>query len=78
MIFNKQASKDYQAKQSKHRIERLGILVNIILIYYFLGAAEAVIVGVAMAVYALSEINANLMYANLSKERELGLHDIED
>ena len=77
MIINKQASKEYQAKQSKNRAERLGVVLLIGLVSYFVGVAEAGIVGVTAAVYALSEINANLMYANFLKERELGLHDIE-
>lgn len=78
MIFNKKASEDYRAKQTKRRNERLGVVLLIGLIAYFVGVAEAVLVGVVMAVYALSEIDASLSYANFLKERELGLHDIED
>lgn len=78
MIFNKKASEDYRAKQAKRRNERLGVVLLIGLIAYFVGVAEAVLVGVVMAVYALSEIDASLSYANFLKERELGLHDIED
>ena len=77
-MFNKKAMKDYQAKQAKRRNERLGVVVLISLIAYFVGVAEAVGVGVVMAIYALSEIDASLSYANFLKEHELGLHDIED
>jgi len=76
--FNKQVSKDYRAQQSKRRNERVGVVLIILLVSSFVGVAEAVLVGVAMAVYALSEIDSNLCYANFLKERELGLHDIED
>ena len=78
MNFNKQVAKDYRAQQSKRRNERVGVVLIILLVSYFVGVAEAVLVGVAMAVYALSEIDSNLSYANFLKERELGLHDIED
>lgn len=78
VIFNKQASKDYKAQQAKHRLERLGALVIIGLVFYFVGTAQAVLIGVAIAVYALSEIDANLSYANFLKEHELGLHNLDD
>jgi hypothetical protein len=78
VIFKKQASIDYQARQTKRRRERVGVLVIIGLVFYFVGAAEAILLSVAMAVYALSEIDANLSYANFLKEHELGLHDLDD
>lgn len=78
MILNKQASIDYQAGQTKRRRERVGVLVIIGLVFYFVGAAEAVLLSVGMAIYALSEIDANLSYANFLKEHELGLHDLND
>jgi hypothetical protein len=78
VIFNKKTLEDYRAKQVKRRNERLGVVLILGLIAHFVGVAEAVLVGVMMAVYALSEIDATLSYANFLKERELGLHDIED
>jgi len=77
VIFNKQASKDYRAQQIKRRLERMGVLVIIGLVFHFVGAAEATLIGVAMAVYSLSEIDASLSYANFLKAHELGLHDLE-
>jgi hypothetical protein len=75
VIFNKQAMAEFKAHQSKRRRDRVIVLVGLGLAFHFLGAAQAVLLGVAMAVYALSEIDATLSYANFLKAHELGLHN---
>lgn len=77
-MFDKKALEDYKAKQSKRRNESLGVVLIIGLIAYFVGVAEAVLLGVLVAFTTLSEIDGRLRYANFLKEREFGLHDIED
>ena len=74
VIFNKQAMAEFKGHQSKRRRERVIIFVVLGLAFHFLGAALAVLLGVAMAVYALCEIDATLSYANFLKAHELGIH----
>lgn len=75
MIFNKQAMKDAQQRRSKDRLARLGFAALVGAFFYFGGAASAGLVGLIGILYALSEIDAQLAYANFLKEHEIGLHD---
>ncbi len=75
MIFNKQASQEHQRRLSKSRLERLGVAVLISVSFYFGGAAIAGLVAVLSVLWTLSEIEAQLVYANFLKAHELRLHD---
>jgi hypothetical protein len=75
VIFNKQAMKEAQQRRNKNRLERLGFAALISAFFYFGGAAIAGLVGLIGILYALSEIEAQLVYANFLKAHEIGLHD---
>jgi hypothetical protein len=72
VIFNKQASQEHL---SKPRLERLAFAVLVGVCFYFGGAAIAGLLGLIGILYALSEIEAQLVYANFLKAHEIGLHD---
>ena len=75
VIFNKQASQEHQKRLSKARLERLGVAVLISVCFYFGGAAIVGLAAVVSVLWTLSEIEAQLVYANFLKAHELGLHD---
>ena len=75
MIFNKEAIKEMHLRNKKRRWERLGIVCLIGLFFYFGSPALAGLVGLCSVIYILSEIDANLGYANFLKEQEMGIHD---
>ena len=75
VIFNKQAIQEQKKRVSKARNERLGVAVFIGVSFYFGGAAIAGLAAVWCVLWALTEIEMRLDYANFLKEHELGLHD---
>ena len=75
VIFNKQASQEHEKRMTEARRERLGVAVLVGLSFYFGSAAIAGLVGLIGILYALSEIEAQLVYANFLKAHEIGLHD---
>ena len=78
MIFNKQASQEHQKHLRKSRLERLAFALLVGVSFYFGGAAIAGLVGLLGILYALSEIEAQFVYANFLKAHEIGLHDLTD
>jgi hypothetical protein len=75
VIFNKQATQEYDKRMGKARLERLGVAVLIGVSFYFGGAAIAGLVAVLSVLWTLREIEARLDYANFLKAHEHGLHD---
>ena len=77
MFYKKEVIESYKRKQKKIDYEKLGSVLAIGASYYFGGFHTACVVGLAVIIYSLSEIEKLLNYQNLMKEKEIGLHDLD-
>ncbi len=77
MFYNKQAMDEFKKSQRKIDFEKLGSMFAIGASYYFGGLNVAVIAGLMVVIYSLSEIQKLLCYQNFMKEKAIGLHDLD-
>lgn len=78
MFYNKEAMKSYKRTQRKIDFEKLGSMFAVGIGYYFGGLTMACIAGLMIVIYSLSEIEKLLNYQNFMKEKEIGLHDLDN
>jgi hypothetical protein len=77
MFYKREAMESYKRKQKKIDYGKLGSVFAVGASYYFGGFHTACVVGLAVIIYSLSEIEKLLSYQNFMKEKEIGLHDLD-
>ena len=78
MFYNKQAMESYKRTQRKIDYEKFGSMLAVGAGYYFGGLPMACVAGLMVIIYSLSEIEKLLNYQNFMKEKEIGVHDLEN
>ncbi len=78
MFYNKQAMESYSRTQRKIDFEKLGSMFAVGAGYYFGGLPMACVAGLMVVIYSLSEIEKLLNYQNFMKEKEIGVHDLDN
>jgi len=71
MISNNAELSSYKRTQRKIDLEKLGSILAVGMGYYFGGSEAAIIVGLIVLIYSLSEIEKLLNYQNFLKEQEI-------
>jgi hypothetical protein len=78
MFYNEQARENYRRAQKKIDLEKIGSIFALGISYHYGGFSVAALLGLMFVVYSLSEIQKSLNYQNFMKEKEIGIHDLND
>lgn len=76
MFYNNQKFDDFKRNQKKIDIEKFGSVLILVLAYAISGTGLAVVVGIGITTWLLSDIQKLLSYQNLMTEKKIGVHDL--
>ncbi len=78
MFYNQQTREDYRRAQKKIDLEKIGSIFLLGFSYYYGGFSLAGLLWLMLVVYSLSEVQKLLHYQNFMKEKEIGVHDLDN